>query len=335
MLTSPAGSIKMSTHPRDVIAVAHQTLALDEAALKQVAVLFNRIAYPGLTALRSIPHTQQLAPHLLTLADTGIVFEPEIQKSDDEDFKSRLEEDLGEIFKPYGVSGEEVLASRKDEQKALEFRQKTQAIDPESPPASLDPVAMFSAVQRMTVNMTRLAAVQMRTLNNLDAQAVIPSEFSSFEQEEDQPNKHDVLKIIVPALPLPERHVSWEKIIEYRSDPNSLNRFPDLRNWILDTGRGKLTGPEVEERFHAVLMRFRKQMEIHGMKTVTMMLEAFVTTSPDVIRGLLSYQASRAPNLLCFFEHRKLALLEGEAQSEVSEVGYVLETSFLADSLNG
>ena len=66
------------------------------------------------------------------------------------------------------------------------------------------------------------------------------------------------------------------------------------------------------------------------MKTVSTTLEAFVTTSPDVIRNLLSYPGGTK---VCFFAHRKLVLLEGEALSDVSEVAFVLGTTFLSDQL--
>src|SRR5215468_4421206 len=100
----------MTTHPRDVVAVPDQTLALNEPALKQVAALFNRIAFPGLSKFRSLPETHiNFAQHLFRLADAGILFEPEIQKSNDQGFKTRIIQDIDELFKPYGVSGEDLL----------------------------------------------------------------------------------------------------------------------------------------------------------------------------------------------------------------------------------
>ena len=323
----------MTTHPRDVVAVAHQTLAFDEFALKQVAVLFNRIAYPGLSALRSLPSTHsQFAQHLIPLAESGIVFEPDIQKSDDQSFKSQLFQDIDELYKPYGVSAEDLLAARQDENKAIEIKKKTRDVTPESLSALADPLVMFRAIQRMTVNMTRLCAIQLRKFNNLDAHAVLPSEFSSFEQTDEAANKHDVLKIVVTALPVPHDDVTWEQIIDYRNDLNSLNRFLDLRSWIIATASGRLTPLEVEERLQPVLRRFRKQMEIHRMKTATTTFEAFVTTTPDVLENLFHYGGSTNPKGLCSLERRKLALLEDESRSEVSEVAFVLGTTFLFDN---
>ena len=321
----------MTTSPSDIVAVPDQTLALNEPALKPLSVLFNRIAFPGLSKFRTLPETHtKMAEHLFRLADRGILFEPEIQRSDDQTFKNRIIQDMNQFFKPYGVSADDLFASRTDEKKALEVKEKTRATSPESFSED-DQYALFRAMQRMVANGTRLAAVQLRNLNNLDAHAVVSSEFSPWEQDDEDPNSHDVLQVRVNGLPLPDKDVSWEQIIEYRSDPNSLNRFPDFRNWISDTARGNLTALEAEQRLAPVLTRFHKQMEIHQMKTVSTTVEVFVTTSPNIIKNLLSYPGGTKH---CFFAHRKLVWLEGEAPSEISEVAFVLGTSFLSE-LNG
>ena len=317
------------TSTREVVAVTDQVLAFDEQALKQLAVLFSRIGFPGLSAFRSVQPKLKFADHLLRLADAGILFEPEIAKSTDQGFMNRTLEDMDKLLKPSGVSAEEVLAARTDEKKALELKEKRRPVTQESLLEN-DPIALIGAMLRMATNMTRLAAVQLRNLNNLDAHAVVSNEFTSLEQDDEDPNRRDVLQILINGLPLPDKDVSWEQIVQYRSDPNSLNRFLDLRNWINEIAVGKLTPLEAEQRLQPVLKRFRKQMEIHQMKTVSTTLGALVTTSPDVIGNLLSYPGGTK---VCFFAHRKLVLLEGEALSDVSEVAFVLGTTFLSDQL--
>jgi hypothetical protein len=318
----------MTTHPRDVVAVPDQSLIFNQPALKQVAVLFNRIALPALSRLPAMPEPHiELTEHLIPLADMGILFEPEIQKSDDAGFKRQTLHDIDELYKPAGLSAEDILASRTDEKKALEVKEKTRAINWESNSEN-DPYAMFRAIKRMVANTTRLAAIQLRNLQNLEALAVLSSEMNPLEEDDERPNSHDVLQILIPGLPLPDKDVSWEQIVEYRSDPNSLNRFLDLRNWINEIAHGRLTSLEADQRLEPVLKRFRKQAEVRQMKTVSTTLEAYVTTSPDCLRNLLSYPRGTRR---CYFARRKLVLLEGEALSEVSEVAFVLRTSFLSD----
>ena len=89
--------------PREVIAAVDGGLALNEAALKQTAVLFNRIALPGLTGLRNAPappHQPSITSHLAWLADAGIVFEPDIKPTEDQGIKNQMLKDLDDLYKP-------------------------------------------------------------------------------------------------------------------------------------------------------------------------------------------------------------------------------------------
>ena len=315
-------------HPRELVAVAHQGLVFQEGALKQIAVLFNRIAVPGLSTFLTHPNATilEFSKFGAWLAEIGILFEPDVGKyksSVGQDFKNRLRHDIDELYKPLGLSAEDLFAARQDKKKAAEIKNKTYALDPTRLAGSVDPWTMFSAIQRMTVNFSRLLATQLRNIENLDAHAIVSSEFSSLDQDDESANKHDVVKIVVTGLPVPAQDVSWQQIIEYRKDPNSLNRFLDLRNWIRDTARGGLTPIEVEQNLRSVIKRFRKQMEFHRMKAEPTILEAFVVAAPDLTRSYAAHSG------LFSVERLKLALLEGESASEGSEVAFVIRTKSL------
>ena len=209
------------------------------------------------------------------------------------------------------MTGEEFLTCRKDEQKALEIKSKIR--DWEMSGAT-DPVRMFATIQRMSLNTLRFLAIGLRNFHNMDAHVLVPAELSPFEVDDDRPNKQDVLKITIAALPLPDKDASWQQIVEYRNDSNFFSRFIDLRNWIKETARGELTFAEVEENLGAVLKRFRKLMDSYQLKTVTAGFEAFVTTNPDALHNLFSFQGSTTLiGASCSVEQRKVALFENEA----------------------
>jgi hypothetical protein len=322
----------MSTHPKDVVAVVDPAFTLNEAALKQVAVLFSRIAQPSLSGLINLTaplQQENITGHVARLAEAGVLFEPDIKPSKDQGFKHQMLKDLDELYKPVGVSGEEFLASRKDEKKAREIKNKVRDLDM----SGGDPLRMFSIMQRMAVNLTRFVAIELRNLHQMDAHPIVPAEFSSFEQDDEHPNKQDVLKITVAALPLPDKDVSWEQILEYRNDLNSLNRFLDLRNWINETARGEFSFSEVQQRLGSVLKRFRKQMEFHRFKTVTAAFEAFVTTNSD---NLFSFHGSTSLiGASCSVEQRQLALFKNESPAEGGVIAYVLDAESLLSSDQG
>ena len=324
----------MTNHPRDLVAVAHQAFPFQEAALKQIAVLFNRIAIPGLSIYLSDPNVAipGFTKFGAELAEMGILFEPDLAKyksSARQDIKNRIRHDMDGLGKPFGITAEDFYSAREDKKKATELRNKVYPLDPTRLSGSVDPRPMISAIQRMTVNLTRHLAMQLRNIDKLDAHAIVPLEFSSLDQEDESTDKHDVMKIVITALPVPKQDVSWEQIIEYRNDPNSLNRFLDLRNWISDTARGRFTPVEVEQNLRHVLNRFSKQMKIHRMKEDVTILEAFVVAAPDLTKRYAGHL--NLPGL-CSVEHVKLALLEGESASEGSEVAFVIRTKSLFDA---
>lgn len=322
----------MTNHPRDLVAVAHQALVFQEAALKQIAVLFNRIAVPGLSTFLTHPNAAilEFSKFGAWLAEIGILFEPDIEKSAvGQDLKNRMRQDINELYKPVGLTLDDFSAAREDEKKAAVLKNKMRELTPTRLAGLIDPFTTISAIQRMTLDLTRLSAIQLRNIHNLDAHAIVPSEFSSLDQDDESTNKHNVVKIVVTALPVPHPDVSWQQIIEYRNDPNSLNRFLDLRNWISDTVHGRFTPLEVEQNLRQVLKRFRKQMEFHRMQAEITILEAFVVAAPDLTRSYAGY-----PTLpgLCSVQRMKLALLEGESVVEGSEVAFVIKTKSVLDA---
>lgn len=89
---------------------------------------------------------------------------------------------------------------------------------------------------------------------------------------------HDVLKIALAALPVPDDQTPWEQLIEYRNDQASLDQFLDLRHWMSEIARGQLTQAEFEEKFDYLLSRYRGHLELEKMKSNTTTFETFVVT---------------------------------------------------------
>src|SRR5215510_16611306 len=112
----------MTTPPRDTVAVAHQTMMLNNSALKQLAAMFDRIALLSVDGLLSIPHNPldpYLGKVLAWLVEAGIGFAPKLEKLKSEQIiKDRFFPDIDELYKPYGLGAEDLMASRNDPEKA-------------------------------------------------------------------------------------------------------------------------------------------------------------------------------------------------------------------------
>jgi len=288
----------LSTPVKELVAVPHAAFVTDKPAFKQLVMMFDRIAIQDLIV--SDPNIA--SPEFTWLAELGILFDFDMEKlANDDDYRPTFDQIgnvLGETLLPaVGLNVDETVA-------------------PGVEAGSIDLFEVLEMSMRVSTNVTRLTTSLLRKREHLDAYAVIPSEHSSLDQD-DQGN-HDVAKIVLPTLPVPDDDVTWQQILEYRNGPNP---FSFVKNWISDVARGSLTPDEAEERLELLLKQYRNRLETHQMKITTTTLEAFVVTTADVLDRFRPGQRT-----LFSLEHRKLALLQGESTSAGSEVAYVIKT---------
>lgn len=315
----------MSAQVKELVAVPHAAFVTDKAAFKQLVIMFDRIAVQALSVFLSDPNVAP--PDFAWLAELGILFEFDMEKlANHDDYRTSFDligNELAEVLMPaIGLNVDEIIAAREDEEKLEELKKwpkgnTTLAAGVAS--GSIDPFELLEMAKRMNTNLTRLSTSLLRNREHLDAYAVIPSEHSSLEH--DVQGNQDVLKIVLPTLPVPDDDVTWQQILEYRNGPDPQNKFCVVKNWVSDVARGSLTPDEAEDKLEHLLNQYRRRLETHQMKTTTTTLEAFVVATADVLD-----QLRPGDRALFSLEHRKLTLLPGELTSPGSEVAYVINT---------
>jgi hypothetical protein len=319
----------MSTPAKELIAVAHIALISSEPALKQLTTIFNRIALPWLSvALRPDAarfHTPEFIKNRQRLVDLGILYEPDVKSAPAPDSDTRnsilsLLADANEILKPFGTSVEEMLAARNNQAELKRIRERTSLPNDELAARIPDHQKLMQTEKRITVNTTRMSAIQVRSAESSAAYATIPSGDSSLDEDDQRPNKHDVLKIAV-VVPVPEDQAPWQHIIEFRNDPDSQGGFFELKEWMSDIARGVITQGQAQQKLESLLDQYRRVLQRHQIQINWTKLEAFVVTSADDTR----FQQRQSASPLFAVEHRKLALLEAESTLPGSIVAFVLQ----------
>lgn len=170
------------TQPRDLVAVADYACLSDEVVLKQLVVMFNRIAIPPLAMLSN--NTLEPKRFIKTrawLAGMGILFEPDMDRlmtpaADPQEPRKNADmfrEDVEFLLTPSGVNLEEWKAARGDQKKLSELKQKAAEANLESAFSSIDPERYFKSIQRITTFLPRLLAIQLRAVENVEAYAVL------------------------------------------------------------------------------------------------------------------------------------------------------------------
>jgi len=323
----------MSTHVRDLVALAHAGFGLDEASLKQLALMFNRIALAGLPVfVKKNPFDPPgFAENRAWLVETGIVFDPSKEKLDpplDPSSKTfdLIREDANNILGPsYGVSLDDMMAARKDEAKAAQMKEARAHPNPDFAAGNYDVEKFMDTIKRMSMTITRAATIQLRKAEKIDAYATIPSAWNALDRDDDRATKHDIVKIVL-TVPVPDESVSWQQIVDYRSDPDCQNDFFDLKEWMSDVGRGSIAPADVAGRLEFLLDRYRWHLGRHQLSTNWTTLEAFIVTTAETVEKFGSFRRGQSASPLFSLEHRELGLLEGESTSAGSVVAFVITT---------
>lgn len=300
-------------------------------AVKRDALIFHRLAIPYfnkhlLKILRqsNTENSKYLADEFEWLSENGIIFEPE---------------DIG-IDNPIG--DDEIQRYQK-----LEFSEYStvpkpdELIEPDPLFVSLEAGEDFSDIIKKLKNgfsplfnlvkgsmtgaeyQVRRISLQLRKLKNLDAYPIAP--LTTYLSQQPEADKSSVVQILLSNLPVPDDSVSWEQILEYRSDPDSESKFLALRNWMNEVARAKITSNEIEEKLEYLINQYRRHLHLHKMKTNSGSVETIVVASAEFIEDLAKLKLGKIAKGIFSLKHRKLALMEGELSSPGSEVAYIVK----------
>lgn len=167
----------------------------------------------------------------------------------------------------------------------------------------------------------RAVSIQLRELNSLDAYPLLSG--MSYSAQESLIEKSQVVQIVVNNLPTPQDSVSWEQIMDFRNDPDTLGNSLAIRNWMSEVARAKLSPSEVEEKLEYLIYQYKQHIQLHRLKTNVGTLETLVVAGAEFLENLAKFNLGNIAKSLFSLRHRKIALIEGELSSPGHEVAYI------------
>jgi hypothetical protein len=289
----------------DVIVATHYKPAF----LKQQALMFSRIALPAHTlCMTEIRKKDKQLPDYLAevewLIEQGIAFEP--------DYVFRKPELMSDAeYRAYYERAEEQYARVDELTRGLRRNSK-----------KYKEVFIGHGVLAAQCH-TRLASIQLREVNGMDAHSVFQLPFEPLGAFRE--SKGEVVKLTLHTLPEPDESTPWEQIMEYRSDADSQGKFLALRNWMTDVAKANLPPAEVEEKLEWLAYEYQKHLNLHRLKTKAGVLETIITTSAEVLGDLASFKWGKAAEALFSLKRGRVELLEGELTAPGNEVAYIVK----------
>lgn len=287
------------------------------ASLKRDALIFDRIAVPSLyQLLTSLSHSSDdvkpIWDEVCWLIGAGIIFQPEYMISTDQEIINRNEQ----VSNLYSLE-----ANHNNAALILETALLTREFSEENyDKLTKEFTRHYKLAEEYRI---RRCSALLRSLDNLDAYPIL-SGLNSLEAPVAE--KSDVIEIALTAIPVPEDSVSWEQIIEYRSDPDTKGKFSALRRWMSKVAREKLAPAEVEDELEALMYEYQSHIKLHKLKTNTGTLETIIVTGAEILEGLAKFNWGKVAKQIFSLKHRQISLLEGEITAPGKEVAYIIET---------
>jgi len=322
----------MSTQRKELVAIAHAVTGMNEVALKYLTVMFNRISIQGLFV--DFSRTSLISPDFAkvraSLAELGVLFDldPAKLKSltvhDYDKTRELIIEDANLYTQPtFGMSAEEMSAARHDEAIAAEIKKRGAEASKKLEDGSLDPVKIMEISLRLSTNMTRMFACQLRDVEDVDAYLVMFPELSSFEQDDPRLMKHDVVRMYIGALPVPVAYAPWQQLIDFRNDSDANGSFLLIKEWMSEVACASFKPVQMEETLEYLLNRFRTNLESHGIDTTTIPLWSYVVTTPELSEPLRGVGPKNGTRGIFWIEHCRIGLLPGESTSAGSVLAFL------------
>ena len=319
-----------SSSVAELIAVNDMLSIVDFASFKREALMFDRIAFPNLRKAidrlleqhREV--TQPIVNELDWLQEEGILFEPDLNVSEDElsqnqeyqKFYELYWEHASELDSFHGVTMEDLVVKNEESNES--------AITDEGQ-------RVWRTLSKLIGLEARKASVLLRLFKKLDAYPVLSFLIPPVESRDI--TKDNILQMVLNEFPIPDELTPWQQIKEFRSDPDSKRKFLALKNWINKMTRTQQTLNELDDELQSLTFEYENHMKVHRMKTKHDALQTVIYFEAGFAGSgwLAGYPAVTAAAGLIIasafaIKRRQVALLEEEQNAPGKEVAYIMKS---------
>jgi hypothetical protein len=134
----------------------------------------------------------------------------------------------------------------------------------------------------------------------------------------------DVFEVVVSRMPEPDDNSSWERILEFRRDPDSRRTLRALRRWTRRIATQLHSPKEVGEELDYLVDEYEHHMKVHEIKYRRGTLEALVVGTAEALEDLAKIKWGALTKRL-FTRNRKVDMLQAELNAPGREIAYVLK----------
>jgi hypothetical protein len=131
------------------------------------------------------------------------------------------------------------------------------------------------------------------------------------------------ISVVLKRFPIINLDISIEKIIDFKSDPDTKIKLSRLRNWVNEISKSDLSIKEMEEKLDYLLLEYSNHMNLHRIEFDFGKIETLVTTSLTFIENLAKLKLSDASKVLFDLNRTEIRLLKAENSAPGKEVAFI------------
>ena len=104
--------------------------------------------------------------------------------------------------------------------------------------------------------------------------------------------KADVIRLVVSKMPIPDSQTPWEKVFEFKRNPDNQGRLSMLRDWMNKVVSSGRPVAEVNDELDALLYQYRKSLEIHKIKHQVGTLQTLIVGAAELFENVAKLKLS-------------------------------------------
>ncbi|HXU37674.1 MAG TPA: hypothetical protein VN937_15035 [Blastocatellia bacterium] len=302
----------------------------DLDCLKQAALLFDRVAMPGLSIVlknSSVNFPDDLLNELNWLIQRSILYEPSPVR-DSAIIKAliRLPEfrHSFELFRQAFTEAKELAEHRFPEPDEMLINSGGVTLLSEyGEEAFSDLYKLLDRNRVSSACFARMVSIQLRELDTVRAVPILDD--SILLDQQSGAFETNVVQIVLKSLPMPDGSVSWDQIRDYRDDPETRSKFWALKDWMNDVARAQLAPHDIEDKLQFLITRFEEHLKLHKLKANYGALETILEIGVGFVENLAKFQLEKAVGKLFTLRQRHIRLMEAELTSPGNEIAYIVK----------
>ena len=132
-----------------------------------------------------------------------------------------------------------------------------------------------------------------------------------------------VADIVLSKIPVISSSTCWDKLIDFKTDSESVGNLLSLRNWMIDITHTEFHPNEINERLDYLLHRYESSLKIHQIECHQGKIELFVILPLKIIENILKLKFSSILKDILDVRTKKLRLDASELNLAGREVAYI------------